>query len=41
MSILIATANIGRVRHSAQAMNITPTRPERYNMYKLAGNVIP
>lgn len=38
---IIGTANIDRVRRSAQAMNITLTRPEWYKMYKLAGNVIP
>ena len=38
---IIGTANIDRVRRSAEAMNITLTRPEWYKMYKLAGNVIP
>ena len=38
---IIGTANIDRVCRSAQAMNITLTRPEWYKMYKLAGNVIP
>ena len=38
---IIGTANIDRVCRSAEAMNITLTRPEWYKMYKLAGNVIP
>ena len=38
---IIGTANIDRIRRSAQAMNITLTRPEWYKMYKLAGNMIP
>ena len=38
---IIGTANIDRVCRSAEAMNVTLTRPEWYKMYKLAGNVIP
>ena len=38
---IIGTANVDRVCRSAEAMNITLTRPEWYKMYKLAGNVIP
>lgn len=38
---IIGTANIGRVRRSAEAMKVTLTRPEWYKMYRLAGNVIP
>jgi len=38
---IIGTANVDRVCRSAEAMNITLTRPEWYKMYKLAGNGIP
>ena len=38
---IIGTANLDRVCRSAEAMNITLTRPEWYKMYRLAGNVIP
>lgn len=41
MQAIIGSANIDRVRRSAEAMHITLTRPEWYKMYKLAGNVIP
>ncbi len=41
MQAIIGSANIDRVCRSAEAMNITLTRPEWYKMYKLAGNVIP
>ena len=39
--LALITGSIDRIRRSAQAMNITLTRPEWYKMYKLAGNMIP